>query len=359
MIRIVSIFRKSHLPRRMTVATGFVLALMSSGGANAQAWSTTLEIIVQSQYNDNARLEVDDALQNEIYGADLDASVRFLRRSPTGSVVFRPRISTSYFPDDRDDDSNDVFALFRAEHRTQRSVWSFRTRYSDEQVRSAEIENTDFDDPDIDRPIADDTGIIQVKNRRNRLVVSPGIQFQISERNWFEIVGDCDVSSYDEQLNELRDSQYGNVELNFRRGLSPKSFVTFRAFGASYDSDDNDFASDSTGLGAQLNYDISERNSFFILAGLMQVDFDFADNGVLISESEDAFVGGMGLTRDFEVSRLVLDIRHTVDPAGGKSVNGTYAVSCANESPAIATGNRPRVLPYPDYQFDSRIDLDA
>lgn len=287
------------------------------GNASAQAWSATPDIIIQGEYNDNARLEVDEASQNEISGADLDASFRFQRRSPTGSFLFLPRVSTSYYPDDRDDDSTDAFVLLGGEHRTQRSIWSLRARYSDEQVRSAEIEDPDFNDPDIDRPITDDTGFIQVKNRRNRFVVSPSAQFRISERNWLGVLADYHVTSYDLQFSELRDNDYGYAEVNFRRELSPKTSLTVRAFGGTYESDDGNFSSDTAGIGAQVDHDISERNTFFVLAGAVQIDSDFVVSGIPGSESENAFVGGVGLTRDYEISRLVLDLRHTVDPAGG------------------------------------------
>lgn len=310
----------SRLPLFVCNSAAFVALIGSALAieeASAQAWSATPEIVLQGEYNDNARLEVDDALQNEISGADLEASVRFLRRSPTGSFLFLPRVSTSYYPDDRDDDSTDAFVLLSGEHRTQRSIWSLRTRYSDEQVRSAEIEDPDFGNPDIDRPITDDTGFIQVKNRRSRFVLSPSAQFRVSERNWLGIVADYHVTSYDQQFAELRDNDYGYVEVNFRRELSPKTALTLRAYGGTYESDDGDFSSDTSGIGAQIDHDISERSSFFVLAGAIQVDSDFVVAGVPDSGSEDEFIAGLGLTRNFEISRLVLDLRHSVNPAGG------------------------------------------
>jgi len=179
--------------------------------ASAQDWQFSPDITLKTTYNDNSRLHIDDADQDELRGGELDVRALLSRRSPSGSVVFIPRVTTSYYSDNPEDESDDYFLLFDGQHRAQRSAWSFRTRYSSEQVRKAELQDPDFDDPDVNEPITDDSGLIQLTDRRSRFWVSPSVRFQTSPRNSIEFVGAYVALAYDLNVGGLKDYTNGKI----------------------------------------------------------------------------------------------------------------------------------------------------
>jgi opacity protein-like surface antigen len=291
----------------------FFCALTS---ANAQDWVIAPSVTLSAMYDDNSRLNVTDAAQDELSGGDLDARVRIARRSPTGSVVLIPRVRAEFFPDDPEDESDDYFLNFNGTHKAQKSTWAFRARYSAQQVRTAEIEDPDFDNPDVDRPITDDSGVIQIENRRNRLSLSPGAEFQISPRTRVGIVVDHTDADYDNNDAGLQDYQNSAVSVNLTRQLTQQNAVSLQLFGSSYEPETGDSTSDSLGLTLQFARQLSERYSTQVFAGFQQVTTDSINAGQPSSITDDVPLGGVSLMREFQTSRLVLDLRHSVDPSG-------------------------------------------
>lgn len=309
------------LSSRNRSAYGFLVIAASVFAANptvaiAQAWNFNPSVTVSGSYNDNIRLANDAAAENEVAGGDIDARARINRTSPTGSVSLFPRVRSSYYPDDSQEESTDVFLDFSGQHRTQTSKWVLFARFSDVEVLSAEVNDPDFDNPDVDRPITDDSGLVQVRNTRQRFIVSPGADFNISEKTNIGVVGDYINVEYDRSAGELTSYDSVSLEADAKYKRSEKVTYGIKVFGSNYEVDDNSFSSD--GLGASISYErrFSPRASGFVLAGYERTDSEFTSLTGVESNSSGSTLFGLGMTRTYETSRLVLDLRRSIDPTG-------------------------------------------
>lgn len=284
--------------------------------ALAQAWTISPDLRLDFVFDDNARLRADEALQDEISGGELDARVRFARTSPTGSIMFMPRLRTDRYSSDEEFDSDDYSAIFSGQHRTQKTTWSLSARYSNEEVRVAELEDPDFDNPDIDRPITDDSGISQVRDQRVRSTISPTVRLNISPKSQIEFAADYTDTSYDENAGGLEDYRFTNLEVNLIRQLTQQNLLSVGIFGNRFDVEDDSFTSDSGGLTARFTRQFSPRFSGFVSAGLQKIDSDFFTAGSPDKSSDNTFLAAAGFTRQYEITRIIMDISHNVNPSG-------------------------------------------
>ncbi len=116
----------------------------------------------------------------------LDAQVTMSSTGNRGYLIFEPRISSQYYSSSEDEnfDTTDGFIHFRGAHRWEQSELGFRADYDQQTVRNSEITEATPTDPDVDDPVDPDTGrFLFVDQDRERLLVTPYVDFQISERS--------------------------------------------------------------------------------------------------------------------------------------------------------------------------------
>ena len=294
----------------------FVTTLGISDKVQAQDWSFAPTVTMTAEYNDNARLRVDSANRVKLEGGTVRAGARLSRLSPTGSMVFIPSASTNFYRDNDDAESDDYSFLFDGEHRAQRSTWSFIARYDGQQLLTAELLDPDFDNPDIDRPLNDDSGIVQQKDRRIRFYVSPSVEFEVSERTTFGLAADYTDTSYDENLGGLEDYTFVNLDAYVERRLSQKNSVSFTVFANTYERDTGEAESDSVGASVRFSRRLTEKDRAYAFAGYQETDTERLENSIVTDRSDGALIAGAGYIREFEVSRLVVDLRRAVNPTG-------------------------------------------
>jgi len=297
----------------LVLAGCFCYGLPSDGFA--QDWQFQPTITLTADYNDNIRLNAGGTQDGgEATGGVLRAEARIWRQSPTGIARFSPAVRSSQYGTDAD--SNDYFMNAFFQHVGQKSEWTLEARYADEEVLNAEILDPDFDNPDIDNPITDDSGLVTVENRRNRLVLAPRVGFRLSQKTTLQFLGQYIDTGYDSGANSLSGFTSLYAEGALVRALSDKNTLGISLFGRNFDPDIQGFEADSYGAIATFERQVSAQNSGFVRVGYEKADIDSLLGGQVISESEGAFLFGVGATRQFEASRLVIDVQHSVSPSG-------------------------------------------
>lgn len=286
----------------------------------AQDWIFNPIVTLSASYNDNIRLAEDAAQEDDVSGGELDAQAHIVRRSPTGSVTLIPRVVASSFPDDPEEEYTDVYLDFIARRRLQKSDWLFVARYSDVEVLTAELADPDFDNPDIDRPITDDTGLVQIENTRERFYLSPGAEFQFTDNTSLGVSADYVDVSYDNSSGDLTDYSDINLEANLSYRATERNTVGLLVFGTNYEVDDNNFSSDGYGAALSLKRQFSPRTSGYFLAGYQRTESEDLSSGTLEKSSDGSSLFGLGMTRDNEISRLVVDLSSSVSPTGEGNV---------------------------------------
>ena len=141
--------------------------------AYSQQWKLEPVVGLSAGYNDNVRLNLDSEVEIDATSITVDAKGSIVRRAPTSEVRIAPRIrSRNYVDDSLEDpgesleDANDFFFDFFARNDMQRGQTGIQARFWQEDVLTAEIDDPDFDNPDVNDPVNLDTGRIQAENER-------------------------------------------------------------------------------------------------------------------------------------------------------------------------------------------------
>jgi opacity protein-like surface antigen len=119
--------------KRMPVAAALVCAGM--GTAQAADLSFDPSIGLTGVYNDNYRLSENPDNEVQVAGARLDALVAMRAETQRSRFQLTPRLISSRFPGDEDDEADDVFVRLLAETSTERMRARLDGAYSEVAIR--------------------------------------------------------------------------------------------------------------------------------------------------------------------------------------------------------------------------------
>ncbi|CAN5294027.1 hypothetical protein BH24PSE2_BH24PSE2_12750 [soil metagenome] len=278
------------------------------------------QVSAESRYNDNWRLQPDNREQIDALGAYFDARATFGTRTPRSDVSITPRLRSSYFSDSIDDDrlgSDDQFLSLNAYTASEQARWTFAGDYSNESVLTSELSDVDIDDPTVD---TGDTGRLDVRNERERIVVRPSWAYTYSPKTSFGSgYRFVDVSYDNELVTRQVDYTDHQVDAYLGRQINPRTLLTTRVFASRFEADQIDNETDSLGLNFELARQMTQRVRGSLNLGAQRIDAEFRNpaTGMPTSESNTAFLFGAGLRREVsEVSNWIAELSRRVNPNG-------------------------------------------
>jgi hypothetical protein len=113
-----------------------------------------------------------------VYGPELDATFAWRYATPRNELRIAPRLRSTWFPDEEDEDSNDQFLRLDWRGNTQRHTFGVLAEASRQAVVRSELPPADLDAPDLgepDRIARDSTSYGLVAEWSNRLTPSTEI----------------------------------------------------------------------------------------------------------------------------------------------------------------------------------------
>lgn len=286
--------------------------------AHSEQWNFEPVITVTGEYDDNTELTTNDPAKIDSTAFILDANGRFVRRAQSSEVRFAPRVRSKTYSENSYENTADVFVDFFAGRTLERTDYGLQARYAQEDVLTAELDDPDFDNPDVNRPVNLDTGQIRIGSERESLIFSPFFSHE-----WTETVGfgfdadyvDVTYDQTDQTFTDFTDASLG-TELTFR--VSDRSTWSIRAFGSEYEAEAGTARSKSQSVGAGLEFrhEFSPTMDGRVSVGYEDIDSDLTSGGVTVSDSNGVTVFSAGITRQGDISRVVVDASQTVDPGG-------------------------------------------
>lgn len=260
-------------------------------------------------YNDNYHLELPGG-EIEVSGLQADAAVTFRTVDPRTTVALTPRIRSTYFPDEPDEDSTDYFFDALLHDETPRRRMGIEANLSQEDVVRSEFPGTEVEG-DLGDPNDLDSGRIIERNRRDFIRVAPYFSYAISQRYTFDMDARYIDASYDRTLVGFQEDF---SEMGFRAGpavrVSPRSSIALRGEVARYET-----STDADAYGAHVEWttDYSPTSRFYIRLGGQRTEPEIGD-------SDSSFIGGIGGRWQSERNRLFLDLTRTVGPVSAGTI---------------------------------------
>lgn len=296
-------------PPRALSAIAIILFAGAVTTVEAAEWRIEPLVRIAGDFNDNPYLSVGTEHSSES-GYIAEGSVKIGYASETSNFYITPRLRSRAYGSEAELDSDDQFLRMQFNRDTPLTNFRFRTNYNRESVRTAERADTDFDITDPDEIIADDSGRIDVRDRRERLQLIPSFLYRFSDVSAIDARVDYNDVRYDEAFQgQLTDYADTRVSLAYRRSWTPRNTAILAATYRNYQTDQGNNETNGVGFNVGFDREISQTTRFRATAGL-------EDTEVANNDSEVDWVANISLSRRLETTTLLAQYRRSITASG-------------------------------------------
>jgi hypothetical protein len=320
-------------------------ALLTAGKARADNWDFNPRVELGALYNDNYRLAESGTPKIPAYGPLADVAMGFSLHDPRGELDIVPRVHSSFFPDDHEDQSTDGYLNIGGEYHTQRMTFSGTASYANETVISSELLPADFPGVNLGQVVGETSGRVSIHNRRQLEQIAPKMTFDFTPR--YHLVSNLvlENANYTNNLNGasgLTAAQqaeyvqvgfkdvYGSVGLQY--DLTQRQDIIFRLIGADFlpdavtnlgsGADAGQVRSSSTDTeryGGEAQWDAKPTDTIqtYVRLGVNEVHADTAVDGVI---NKTLLVGGGGVVWTYQLSQYIVDAIRALSPSAAGAV---------------------------------------
>jgi hypothetical protein len=285
--------------------------------ADAQQWKFDPRVALSSQYDDNYRLDSPPVKSISVYGSSLDASIQLQRITPTTTVMFVPRIWSSYFPGNTEVDSNDQFGVFDVTHTGKTSAEALKVDYRRQTLLKENLPDS-LTGTDLGQPSrGTDVGALFEKARQVLWLIDPQGQVDLTPRQRLEFKGEYLSTTYSQQARTdyvPYTNALGSGGYVFQ--VSPRSSLTVRASGSKFKPE---VGADSTTTGGEIEWDTrwSETARYYFRAGVDHTEYDASTFFHTAARDANSLSAGAGVSWAFPITTIFLDALRNESPSSG------------------------------------------
>lgn len=308
--------------RSIRNSLAFVTALASIGpllssAASAADWKANPRIAVSAGHDDNYLLSFDPAQQFSVESGRIEAGVDFVGRTPTGSYLIAPAITSSFLSNHSDLNATDGFLTLGGQHTGEKSVLNGRIDLSRQQLLRDALPDSDIGS-NLGNPLSGQVLGRTLKATQDLVRVTPSGQWQLTQRTRFT----ADVQYLDANYDRRAEAFYtdfrniqGSAGLAFE--TSQRGVLTARLLAGNFDPAVGPSANT---YGGQLEFSrqLTEISRYYVRAGVDHVTVDstpaVAGQPARASQTLTRASGGAGIDWQYQVTTLFLDYTRRVDP---------------------------------------------
>lgn len=342
-----SSFRSSYTATARAALAGATMAsaLLAPAKARADNWEFNPRVEVGGQYNDNYRLAESGTPKIPAYGMLVDAAMGFSLNEQRGELDIVPRIHSSFFPDDHDDQSTDGFLNIFGEYKTLKATYSGTASYANETVISSELLAADFPGVGLGQVVGEATGRVSIHNRRQLGQIAPKMTYDFTPRYHLLLNAVVEAAGFSNNfggnsgLTAQQQAQYVQVgfkdvygSAGLQYDLTQRQDLVFRALYAKFMPDQvtnlgtaangDEVRSSSTdtdryGVEAQWDTKPTDTMQTYIRLGVSEVHASTAVDGII---NKTLLVGGAGVVWTYQLSQYIIDGVRDLSPSAAGAV---------------------------------------
>ena len=245
---------------QLVLMIAVVLVALAPGPATAERWRLEPRVNLETGYDDNIALSVDDARSSFL--ARLDARLNAGRSTENSDLGVYARIGRTSYPTESDLDNTRGEAVLDFGYRLERHRFGLAAGVDSQSTLYSEVATT---------------GLVQVNRQRNSWTLDGDWSYRPTERSSVDVVvGYLDVSydvPQDRIVREFTDYQVATIDLSGTFGLTERLGLVGRVNYGRYEAREAlTDQYDNVGVFFGGNYAISERSSLQAQAGLRRTD---------------------------------------------------------------------------------------
>lgn len=318
-------------------ALAAALSCAFAGDAVAADWQFNPQVELGALANDNYRMNL-PPLEQSVFGAETDVQAQLRSLTDLTDFRFTPELRATYFPSGRKNDETDPFLTVIWNQRGQRLNSSLYAEYSEVSVVQNFSAGTTSNGGTVGNagsgpgvapgglgnPTTGESGFINVENRQKTVNIMPSADFEYSPHLHFQATANyADVRFNEDILGTSVGFKTEGGTLGVAQDLNPRDSLALRAIFSH-----NEPATTAGGVTGSNSYGgvgewtrhISEISQAYIRIG--DEVTRFGSTSTTAEHNQNTWVAGGGFIWAYQVTKIFLDLTHTVDP----SVTG-YTVS--------------------------------
>lgn len=315
-------------------------ALAAPGKARASNWDFEPRVEVGGLYNDNYRLIEHNQPKVQAYGLLADVAMGFSLIDQRSELDIVPRVHSSFFPDDHEDQSTDGYLNIVGNMKTQKASYGGTFMYANETVLSSELLAADFPGVNLGQVQGEGVGRVTVHNRRQLEQVAPKMTYDFSPRWHLNLNAMFENASFSNNLTSQQNQpQY--VQIGFKDvfasagmqyDITQRQDIIFSLSGAKFMPDkatvlgtgptaqavnNNTTDTDRFALEGQWDTKPTTTMQTYVRLGVNQVHANTAVDGVI---NKTLVVGGAGVVWTYQLSQYVVDAVRDLSPSSAGAV---------------------------------------
>ena len=328
--------------RNGTLLAGAMVAgvLAAPGKARASNWEFEPRVEVGGLYNDNYRLIEHNLPKVQAYGLLADVAMGFSLIDQRSELDIVPRVHSTFFPDDHEDQSTDGYLNVIGNIKTQKASYGGMFMYANETVLSSELLAADFPGVTLGQVQGEANGRVTIHNRRQLEQVAPKMTYDFSPRWHLNLNGMFENASFSNNVSSQRQQpQYVQVgfkdayaSAGMKYDITQRQDVIFSLSGARFMPDkasvlgtgpnaqrvnNNTTDTDRFALEAQWDAKPSTTMQTYVRLGIDQVHANTAVAGVI---DKTLLVGGAGVVWTYQLSQYLVDAVRDLSPSSAGAV---------------------------------------
>lgn len=320
-------------------------SLLSVGTASADNWDFEPRVELGGQYNDNYRLAESGTPKIPAYGMLADVAMGFALLNQRSELDIVPRVHSSFFPDDHEDQSTDGYLNIGGNYHFLRGTLSGTASYANETVISSELLPADFAGVSLGQVIGEGTGRVSIHNRRQLEQVAPKFTFDFTPR--YHLVTDAviEAASYNNNLSgsagltAAQQAQYVQVgfkdfygSAGLQYDITQRQDIIWRVLGSEFMPDHatvlgtgptaapiNSDSTNTERYGVESQWDTKPNDVMqtYVRLGVNEVHANTAVDGVI---NKTLLVGGAGVVWTYQLSQYTIDAVRDLSPSAAGAV---------------------------------------
>jgi len=328
--------------RNGTLLAGAMVAgvLAAPDKARASNWEFEPRVEVGGLYNDNYRLIEHNLPKVQAYGLLADVAMGFSLIDQRSELDIVPRVHSTFFPDDHEDQSTDGYLNVIGNIKTQKASYGGMFMYANETVLSSELLAADFPGVTLGQVQGEANGRVTIHNRRQLEQVAPKMTYDFSPRWHLNLNGMFENASFSNNVSSQRQQpQYVQVgfkdayaSAGMKYDITQRQDVIFSLSGARFMPDkasvlgtgpnaqrvnNNTTDTDRFALEAQWDAKPSTTMQTYVRLGIDQVHANTAVAGVI---DKTLLVGGAGVVWTYQLSQYLVDAVRDLSPSSAGAV---------------------------------------
>jgi len=328
--------------RNVIVAGATLTAALLTTRATASNWEFEPRIEVGGLYNDNYRLIESGRSKVPAYGLLADVATGFSLIDQRSELDIIPRVHSSFFPDDHEDQSTDGYLNILGNYKFQKATFGGTFNYANESVLASELLPADFPGVNPGQVQGEATGRVTIHNRRQLEQVAPKMTYDFTQRWHLNLNGQFENASFTNNLTggltAQQQAQY--VQVGFKDAylnagvqydITQRQDLVFSLIGARFMPDRATVlgtgstaqqvksTTDTNRYGVQAQWDAKPTNTIqtYLRVGVDEVHANTAVDGVI---NKTLVVGGAGVVWTYQISQYVVDVIRDLSPSAAGAV---------------------------------------